>query len=692
MIFAPLFLALLPQRIDPPAPFPHIVLDAPTLQRIAPGVESAEYDLITAAGPIVVHVVALAPNRSDLRVGAVLAGDSLTGTGETVSSMANRTGAVAGINGDYFDIGNTNAPTNIVVENGELVRTPSKRCSLIILNDGSARIAENAFSGEVELPDRTVPLAAINVFPPPDAGITLLTPSFGSVPPFENLTLVTLAPAGGTAPFETYSVTDIADNTMRRPAGYYLAIGLNAYTGTGVPNAGDKLTISGDMTPFSRSDIAAAIGGGPLLLDGGHAVDDPDGPNGGEFAQRIPSSGAAIGDDGTLFLLEVDGRQPLESVGVTRPEFAALMRALGASRGMALDGGGSSTLVVRTPGTTTAQVVNSPSDGKERPIADGMFAFSTSPVGPATQLVAEPQVLRALVGASFPVSIYALDDAEHVVPDTVPVELHVEPSALGEVRDGVFRARAAGTGALVAQYGALHARFPIEVSADPARVLIFPAHPFAARDGSISLRARAYDEAGFTLALPAELPWRASGARIQSNGTLRAGTDNTVVSLLLGDHLANVSVLVGSHVVSLPVPEDAHFMTVPRGGDGQLTTGGCDGCLTLRYQLGPTERAAYAVLASAIPQNSVAIAFDVLDDGSGANVRLALRNAINEESLVPVTMLDHPGWRHVVVHLDQNLMQPARLSALYVIGPNAAARMGGTVTFRNFTIEVAGPA
>ena len=70
-------------------------------------------------------------------------------SGETVSSMSLRGDAVAGINGDYFDIGNTNQPLNLVVQDGRLVRTPSKRYALDVLRDGTVRFDTFAFSGTV---------------------------------------------------------------------------------------------------------------------------------------------------------------------------------------------------------------------------------------------------------------------------------------------------------------------------------------------------------------------------------------------------------------------------------------------------------------------------------------------------------------------------------------------------------------
>jgi hypothetical protein len=557
----------------------------------------------------------------------------------------------------------------------------------VIAADGLPQIIEMNFTGTVRLADQTDTLDAINHLP--DGGTPLLTPAFGRVPPSNNLTLIALAPTDGTPPFATYRVTSVADNTIAQPPGYYLAIGLDAYARIGVPDAGEAIAISGDLSPLSLRGLIAAVGGGPLILDNGSWTDDPAGPNGGEYEQRIPCSGAAIAPDGTLYVLEVDGRQPGFSVGVTRPEFAALMRAFGAMRGMAFDGGGSSELVARTPGDTDATLVTVPSDGRERRVADGLFVYETAPLGPAAQLVSTPLTVRALPGAIVNIRFSAADTAEHVVAAPAPIDVRVEPATLGTYRDGVFTAQATGSGTLVARSGALALRVPLRVYADPSRLAILPQDPSVAQGGRLTLQARAYDAQGYTIVVPAQLPWRAAGASIDASGALDAGSSDVVVSLLLGDHLANAHVTVGFHDEPLTVTPS--FMTVPRGGDGAAgSTGDCLSCMQLRFTLGAQERAAYLVTNLTLPQHSVAIAFDVFDDGNGEQLKLALRNAINEEVLLSAGSMDHAGWRSVVVHLPLGLPQPARLVAIYVIGPNASASIQGSIAVKNLHAVVAG--
>ena len=68
-----------------------------------------------------------------------------------------------------------------------------------------------------------------------------------------------------------------------------------------------------------------------------------------------------------LLLVAVDGRQPGYSVGMTLEELAHFFLKLGAVDAMNLDGGGSTTMVIG------GEVVNSPSDGRERPVGSALL-------------------------------------------------------------------------------------------------------------------------------------------------------------------------------------------------------------------------------------------------------------------------------------------------------------------------------
>jgi hypothetical protein len=604
--------------------------------------------------------------------------------------MAKRTDAVAGINGDYFDIGNTNRPTNVVVRDGQLLAMPRKRYALAIEKNGTPQIVEFSFTGSVDVGTSRLALAAVNELPVPGGGAGLITPEFGAVPPEENLTLIAMEPlSGGAAPTQ-FRVVSIADNLKRQPSGYYLAIGANAYGSFDMPSPGDTATVSGDLAPFGLSSLLTAIGGGPLILHEGQWYDDPDGPRGAEYDKRIPASGAAITADGRLLLIEVDGRHPASSVGVTRHEFAALMRALGATEGMAFDGGGSSTEVVRRLGDVAAEVVNKPSDGIERNVGNGLFVYSTDPVGPPVRIVARPGIVRALPSAEVALRFAAVDAANHVSASSNSLVATVDPPSLGTFANGHFIAARPGHGRIVARDGALHGEVPIEIWPAPDHVTILPRIANVERNGSLDLSAIAVDARGYSLATPGELAWSTTSGRIDSHGKLTAGAHNAQVTVQIGGVKTSALVTVGSHEVDLGFAQRAHFATIPRGGAGDLTRGACATCVTLDYSFGSGERAAYAMASVAFPSGAIGLAFDILDDGSGGRVRVALRNSINETSLLDATPLNAPGWRHVVVKFSADSIAPNQLIAVYVLPQKGLQLSSGRIVLRNVRAIVAG--
>ncbi len=117
-----------------------------------------------------------------------------------------------------------------------------------------------------------------------------------------------------------------------------------------------------------------AISGERLLLMGGNLIPDLDN------TALQPRSAVGYSKNGRyLYLVVVDGRQPLYSEGMTVKELAEFMGSIGAYYAMNLDGGGSSTLVVQAA-NGQPRVLNSPIDlripGRERPVANHLAVFA----------------------------------------------------------------------------------------------------------------------------------------------------------------------------------------------------------------------------------------------------------------------------------------------------------------------------
>jgi len=169
--------------------------------RVAPGVSYGHYRLQTTAGPLNIHQLRVDLGVPSVRLSTALAHNQLISAGETVSSMVSRwSGAVAGVNADFFDIGDSGMPLNIMVKDGRLLRSPTGWVALAIEKDGDARITQFRWSASVVLPEtgQSYWIAGFNSGVA-EHGITVLSNDrgYGAYPPAAGTrqTVVELSPA-----------------------------------------------------------------------------------------------------------------------------------------------------------------------------------------------------------------------------------------------------------------------------------------------------------------------------------------------------------------------------------------------------------------------------------------------------------------------------------------------------------------
>ena len=114
------------------------------------------------------------------------------------------------------------------------------------------------------------------------------------------------------------------------------------------------------------SEIDFGISGGGEILRNGSLVS-----NGLILNGRNPRTVVGVNKDKTKsFIACVDGRG--KSIGMTHDEIGVLLLEYGVYDAMHLDGGGSTTMVVRRAGESTYSVQNNPSDGGQRSVANAL--------------------------------------------------------------------------------------------------------------------------------------------------------------------------------------------------------------------------------------------------------------------------------------------------------------------------------
>ena len=398
---------------------------------LAPGVD--HFTLTRADGPVVAHVVRAARDHVSLR--AVVSHDRIAGpsaSGERTSSMCARLRCLAAVNADFARPG-TDQPVGAVVSAGRVLRSPVGTHHQFSVGWGPLMA-----SGTLDWSARLVssdlhhlPITGLNDQNVTD-GIVMFTPAWGqrlsTNPGNINLVVRFLGGVGELVPATTATV-EVVEILTGVPS-VALAPGTAVLTGAGDSGVAlSDLWNRGERGIASRRallrvdlgpDASESVGGTPVLVRNALAWVKGDGT--GFVSGRHPRTAVGWDGAGRVLMVTVDGRQPAHSIGMTLPDLADFLVAIGAVEALNLDGGGSTTMVVGN------QVVNLPSDrlvrraGSERlapiPLAgDQVIGNVERPVSVALLLVPAPAAAGA-TGALTPAAPAAdpLADASLALP------------------------------------------------------------------------------------------------------------------------------------------------------------------------------------------------------------------------------------------------------------------------------------
>jgi len=340
-----------------------------------PGVTYESSVQFTPFGPVALHVVRGPRPIGLYRLRPTLSNESVVKR-ETVSSMQRRLASQAtmvGVNGDLF-AWTDGRPSGITLRDGVLVTAPNPaRSSLGITLDGLLDVRRISFRGTWRGLGQRRSVNFLNKAPGAN-GLSLFTSDWGrTTPPVSGAVAVVLSPFPSSLP--NADLTAPVASTVEGGGAVPIAPGTAVLVARGNAAArlreeapvGTSLTLRLILQP-DWGTVSDAIGGGPLIVrDGKPVYRANEGFTVSQIALRNPRTAVGQLADGRIVLVVVDGRQPGYSAGMTTFEMALTMVRLGAVRATQLDSGGSSTLAFE--GT----VLNSPSDGRERPISTALM-------------------------------------------------------------------------------------------------------------------------------------------------------------------------------------------------------------------------------------------------------------------------------------------------------------------------------
>lgn len=379
------FINSLPLYVHSSQPRLSVLHEQKSQQIISKGVVYETSRRLTNEGWLDIHVLRVDLAEPTVRIN-VLESQGENGLRETTQSLVSSNGAIAGINGDFFDMSrNPTAALGMVLNNSKLGSMynyhnsdDKKLMSTLFIDNNRNPFIEFLktrmfFYNEDNV---HIEIGSVNKTSSLVRAVYIDRSAMSSTEQldkrFEHLYKIVV---------ENDVVTYISKRgeTVNVPENGYVIV-MNepvAIQKRASFKVGQKVTFDLQTTVDLQS-IDFAIGGGAKILENGKTPVQAGNVISGN--QRHSRSAVGISKDKKqLILMVVDGRS--HSIGATQLEMASLLLEYGAYDAMHLDGGGSSTMVGRQLGQSNINLYNTPSDGSQRRVVNALGIFSDAPKG-----------------------------------------------------------------------------------------------------------------------------------------------------------------------------------------------------------------------------------------------------------------------------------------------------------------------
>ena len=466
-------------------------------RKIAEGVIYRQ-EITVGANPLVVNILNADLNAPGVKIRTGLALDAISLTGATkgrepLQNTAIRNKALAAINADFFPY--TSDPVGLAIRDGELISEPLEWRVCMSVTDAAVQFGVLAPAGVLMTGDgfALTALAGVNRVPH-GSEIVCLTPVYAASPALDSDAAVMLIRKVSsplrpslTIRGEVESVTELKAGTPlprcplnsvlivatgkdkealpeRFKAGDAAQYRFDLVMNSPAPTRGRYASRAGVLRPKAITpvwqDAQQAVSGGPWLVRDGKILVDGDAEDfpAAEFvAKRHPRSAVGVTKDRHLLLVTVDGRQS-QSVGMSLNELAQFMLKLGAVQAMNLDGGGSTAMFVG------GGIVNGPSDGSLRPIADSLLLYADESKLPneASYHIAPTGENGVNVQVGDTVNL-RIEDANGKPPPDVPIVWGTDRGLGWITQSGAFRSVRPGSAKITARVGAAQLKVPIYI-------------------------------------------------------------------------------------------------------------------------------------------------------------------------------------------------------------------------------------
>ncbi|MGG4394208.1 stalk domain-containing protein [Paenibacillus thiaminolyticus] len=638
-----------------------------------------------------------------------------TAVGQTVTRMTKETGAVAGVNGDFWMMSSDRVPMGASIDDGVLITSPAElkgMYAFAVKKDGTPTIDQYRFDGSIQLADgQTFPLSGINkmkynkepggehshinaLYIYTSAWKGTVRPNDTSTTPTEVLVrngVVEQISESGALPIEVPE-----DGYILRGHGTAAQFMRNNLQVGESVEANYHLIAQSNGQSVDPSSFQMMISGHTLLVDNGKTVSftrDTSGISGGSATART-----AIGysKDGRYAYL-VTAQSNSVSSGLTLKEFQQALAEVGIWRAVNLDGGGSTTMANRPLGETETKLTFETKEGGNniRSVVNGIGVYTTAPKGEVKGMtLAGDQTL--FIGQQATFSLKGYDQYYNPV-DASNADIKWSSSNDKLKWNGsAFTAMKSGTAEVTATSGGAKTTQKVQVigadQVDDIRIAASSAPLVAGTKATLPVKVTLQD--GSTATLPtSSVEWELRGFK----GTVTDGVlqvDSVPEGGKIGYAIASydgvrtmIPLTPGAekkledfNAVNYPVsfsglPKNATTgkVTVEGGFGGRSAN---DKVLKLSYDMtsGSGDKFAYAELNGSngitLPGGTSGMKLDVYGDNSFNNLRMEIHDGSKAHYISVVESVNWEGWKTVEADLAAlNLSSAAKLKRIYLYNP-----------------------
>lgn len=676
---------------------PYSIHETKESTNISSGVVHEKIMRFTTAGWWNINVLRINLTDPYTDIQGLISQKGITGR-DKVSSMVAKSDAIAGINGDYFNYSPLPSSMGTLINNGEVISSPIERAYALptlfidVLNQSKIEYFDRNITVTNGRTETQVFVNTINKATKDFDTMTLLNKHWGakSIGTRFHKDLIEVV-------VENDVVTDVRIGKEAVPIpqnGYVLAVRGDKNYGIHKFQVGDPMKLHVATNP-GLENIKFAIGGGSIILKDGQLSLTNINSKGNE-----PRTGMGISKDGTeLILVTIDGRDS-SFKGVSQEMFGALLRELGAYNALNLDGGGSTTMAVKSVDDKKVSVVNKPSDGGERAVVNAVGVFSTAPAGQLSYLKVETDDPNMFIDTTRRFTVKGYDEYHNPVPLENSNLVFTQEGALGTITGNSFKASSKGKATVTANYNGVTGSTTVNVLgvvADLTSTL---------NNFNIDINSEKVlpvfsgkDEKGYEAKIyPEDINFSTTNPiGTVTNGTFTSGEESLAGALTakLGNGVENILVSVGSKGTLVEGFENMNnlkfesFPTTVTGGIS-LNPNAKEGVksVALKYDFsnGENTRAAYLnfikgdKLGLTLPSTPRKLGLWVHGDTSGSWLRGNIKdNKGNSHTIDFAKSIEWDGWQHLTVDLPSNISYPIVLERIYVVETDSLKKQSGEI-------------